>query len=468
MTSETNGMSNSDINRLKINETKSDDDLKFLEHLQTLIPEMKRHFSIISDEFNRFLIYAKRIDQLASDYRALKTKQEQLEEELQQRKADEKNIEKHLEVNAESRVYLDVGGQRFTTTIKTLVQQSNSLFFKTLIYEKWNKTANSVDEPIFIDRDGRLFDYILKYLRTGELNIEEKTTRRELLIEAKFYKLSALENELNSLGKKEDLPAINGNFSEIINQSPPISPAPKVIQTRVTPFSSTLSTSARTWTPTSNPSSSTKLKPHPAQTASSWRSNPINETRLNVFTGSMLLTTEYEDKLLEFIGSVLPSYEKTWQLIYRASEQGYEAVDFHRCCDDQAPTISIILTDYGNIFGGYTTVPWSSAMQRADQADPTAFLFTLKNSLNVPPTKFPVATEFQHCAISHNPTCGPNFGSPNNEGSDLCLRGRFNEKTNCIFFPKSYPDSTNYCALIFAKKDFACKEVEVLPLMDNN
>jgi hypothetical protein len=194
------------------------------------------------------------------------------------------------------------------------------------------------------------------------------------------------------------------------------------------------------------------------------------ENRSNIFPGSTLMTGEYEEKLMEFIGNDIPQYQQQqpWRLIYRASEHGFDAADFHRCCDSFAPTVCIIQTDFGNIFGGFTSIPWSSAVLRADQADPTAFLFSLKNTLNIPPTKFPVAKEYQQCAISHNPTCGPNFGSPKNEGSDLCLRNKFNDKTNCIFFPKSYIDTSNHGGLIFAKKYFACKEVEVFTLMTNN
>lgn len=465
MSSGTNGIDNIKFNRNKVNEINSDDDGEALEKIQTLIPAMKRNFSVHVQQFQEFLRHAERLETLPN-VREMEMEKEKWKQELEQIKAELKEIEKQLESNADSRVYLDVGGQPFTTTIKTLTQ-GNSLFFKTLINEKWNKITNTSNEPIFIDRDGKLFDFILKYLRTGELNVEDKTIRRELLLEAKYYKLSALEDELNSTGKKEDLPT-SENLSDTFNQSPPSSPLGTMIRTRASPIPSSLSVSARVWSPTPNQSVLTKAKLHPAHTAGPWRSASAAESRLNVFIGSVLLTNEYEEKLLEFIGSDIPSSQQTWRLIYRASEHGFEASDFHRRCDTYAPTVSIIHADSGNIFGGYTVVPWSSATVRADQPDPTAFLFTLKNNLSVPPTKFPIAEEFQQSAISHNPTCGPNFGSPKNEGSDLCLRGKFNEKTNCIFFPRSYTDTTNYGASIFAKKYFACRDVEVFTLTDNN
>ena len=463
MMSQTNGVTTATINnnnKININEN-GDNDLEILQNLQTLVPAIKQNFILISQQFTQFMKYSENFNELSSTMRLMQLKQDKLEKELEQFKKDQVDIEKQLKINADNRVYLDVGGQRFTTTVKTLTQHINSAFFNALIAEKWNLDTNSINNPIFIDRDGRLFDYILKYLRTGEFNIEEKTIRKELVTEAKYYKLQNLEDELNLTLKRED------SFVAI-NQSPPCSPAPMISRSRSSPYSPTpLSTSITRTSPFSQ-SVPVKSKPHPAQTASSWRSHASLENRLNIFPGSILLTPEYEEKLIEFIGYDIQQQSQPWRLIYRASEHGFDAADFHRYCETYAPTVSIIQTDFGNIFGGFTSIPWSSATLRADQADPTAFLFTLKNTLNIPPTKFPVAKEYQQCAISHNPTCGPNFGSPKNEGSDLCLRNKFNDKTNCIFFPKSYLDPTNQGGLIFAKKYFACKEVEVFTLMNNN
>ena len=42
------------------------------------------------------------------------------------------------------------------------------------------------------------------------------------------------------------------------------------------------------------------------------------------------------------------------KLLYRASELEYSAAQFHKLCDDQGPTITIIKSNFGNIFGGYT------------------------------------------------------------------------------------------------------------------
>ena len=49
-----------------------------------------------------------------------------------------------------------------------------------------------------------------------------------------------------------------------------------------------------------------------------------------------------------------------WKLLYRASEHGYTAKSFHECCDDQGPTLVLIKSSEGCIFGGYTTQSWNS------------------------------------------------------------------------------------------------------------
>jgi len=50
---------------------------------------------------------------------------------------------------------------------------------------------------------------------------------------------------------------------------------------------------------------------------------------------------------------------KNWILIYRGTRDGFGASDFHRHCDGEAGTVTIIKTT-GNIFGGYTEKSWNT------------------------------------------------------------------------------------------------------------
>ena len=68
---------------------------------------------------------------------------------------------------------------------------------------------------------------------------------------------------------------------------------------------------------------------------------------------TVLFGQEYDSYLREWVG------DYNWKLIYRASEHGYTAKSFHEYCDDKGPTLVIIKSSEGWIFGGYTTQSWS-------------------------------------------------------------------------------------------------------------
>lgn len=55
----------------------------------------------------------------------------------------------------------------------------------------------------------------------------------------------------------------------------------------------------------------------------------------------------------------LPDTSKV-DLIYRGSRDSFSAKIFHKKCDNKGPTLSIIKSEYGNIFLFYTDISWSS------------------------------------------------------------------------------------------------------------
>ena len=48
-----------------------------------------------------------------------------------------------------------------------------------------------------------------------------------------------------------------------------------------------------------------------------------------------------------------------FKLLYRGSRDGFRARDFHSHCDDIPNTLTIIQSENGNIFGGFTTQTWT-------------------------------------------------------------------------------------------------------------
>ena len=73
-----------------------------------------------------------------------------------------------------------------------------------------------------------------------------------------------------------------------------------------------------------------------------------------LLVNTQLVNQQYDAKLREWIGN-----DYQWRLIYRASEHEYTASSFHECCNDKGPTLIVIKSSEGWIFGGYTTQSWS-------------------------------------------------------------------------------------------------------------
>ena len=73
-----------------------------------------------------------------------------------------------------------------------------------------------------------------------------------------------------------------------------------------------------------------------------------------LLSNTQLVNQQYDSKLREWLGS-----DYKWKLLYRASEHEYTAESFHEYCDDKGPTLIVIKSSGGWIFGGYTTQSWS-------------------------------------------------------------------------------------------------------------
>ncbi|CDW87369.1 tldc domain-containing protein [Stylonychia lemnae] len=65
----------------------------------------------------------------------------------------------------------------------------------------------------------------------------------------------------------------------------------------------------------------------------------------------------------------------TYSLIYKGIRDGFLSSKFHEICDNKGSTVSFILSDSGQVFGGYTSKPWNSDGKY--QKDSGAFLFSL-------------------------------------------------------------------------------------------
>jgi hypothetical protein len=70
---------------------------------------------------------------------------------------------------------------------------------------------------------------------------------------------------------------------------------------------------------------------------------------------SRILTSEQSKILIKLCG--FNPNDQRFKLLYRATKDGFKAIDFHRKCDTFAKTLTVIkVKDKSNIFGGYTGV----------------------------------------------------------------------------------------------------------------
>ena len=78
-----------------------------------------------------------------------------------------------------------------------------------------------------------------------------------------------------------------------------------------------------------------------------------------IMNDSILVTTQ---KSKNFVKSAIPDLKPTsvMKLLYRGSKDGWAAADFHRLCDNQGPTVTLVKSSAGRISGGFTTVSWTS------------------------------------------------------------------------------------------------------------
>ena len=85
-----------------------------------------------------------------------------------------------------------------------------------------------------------------------------------------------------------------------------------------------------------------------------WKISRYIKNLSELLSDTHFVDQQYDSYLREWLGD-----DYKWKLLYRASEHEYTAESFHGCCDDKGPTLIVIKSDGGWIFGGYTTRSWS-------------------------------------------------------------------------------------------------------------
>ena len=77
-----------------------------------------------------------------------------------------------------------------------------------------------------------------------------------------------------------------------------------------------------------------------------------------------------------------------FSLYLKYYRDGFSPDGFHKKCDMKGPTLSILKSKDGYLFGGYTETNFESSAEFTTHMHPISFIFTLTNPHNIPPTKY--------------------------------------------------------------------------------
>ncbi len=151
--------------------------------------------------------------------------------------------------------------------------------------------------------------------------------------------------------------------------------------------------------------------------------------------------------------------EQRWKLLYRASEDGFGAGQFHAKCDGNLNNLVVIKSHNENIFGGYTNQAWNQSGTCGQDAG--AFIFSLVNKENNP---------FKAKCIkpANSIFCGAKYGPIFGGGNDIHISTNSNvNQISYANFGQSYaypiyPLGSNQAKSILAGSyNFQTIEIEV-------
>ena len=139
-------------------------------------------------------------------------------------------------------------------------------------------------------------------------------------------------------------------------------------------------------------------------------------------------------------------------MLWKGSRDGFAASKFHSNCDGKGPTLTVIQSTDGVIFGGYASHPWCNSGGVGHQDD-TAFIYSITKG-------YKVSKQNNGNSIRCGSGYGPRFGS----GNDILIYDNCNATNSNygtgVASGSTYklPSGESYIA---GKHDFTVKEIEV-------
>ena len=203
----------------------------------------------------------------------------------------------------------------------------------------------------------------------------------------------------------------------------------------------------------------------------------------NNISSSDSIIKDYSDQSLKFIPTnckgeyihyfkheifrTLTKNVKEIKLIFKASDHNFLGKKFHEHCDGKPYNVTIIQSETGNIFGGYTPLAWSS-INNTDLTDDTmsGFLFSITHSTKH--QHFMYKDKALHCYSSFGPIFGGKEGCRDLVIYDECNRNKKSHSN--LGYSYKTPDGLNFGtdeakSYLAGKSKFKVIEYEVYQLI---
>ena len=450
---------NNDSNKLLRNseqENNNNANDKMLNDLKTNINDIKTLYENDKKEKeNNIKTLSEKINNLEKNIPKNKTKEidnaklNSIEKELKElkNKIDEyefdqlfENIAILMEKQYDNKIY---------ELINNLGNQMNEMNQKINKKELTDSKKGNKSDPELMNKINNHENNIAK-LQTKLNKLQEERDKEKLNDSSNKYKLSdiiKITNDLKNLNTKVDSlnslvnklenenKELNSKTNNLVNSISHISPNPQLPSSQIQP-------------------KKINQKPNYYNTLENQQNQKNYYTRTNPNLSQYNYTKDsINSKIVNFsdiiflqnrIKEIHPKIKEVFfNLIYRATEDGDKAADFHRKCDAIGPNVILIKTRKGNIFGGFTFKNWEHLQRDIDinrpnlgsaSRDSNAFGFSVNNQKiynNEKPNEF---------AIWCNRNFGPTFKNNLFQIFDSCMRkgGYCSIRSNSHFGGQKY------------------------------
>ena len=136
--------------------------------------------------------------------------------------------------------------------------------------------------------------------------------------------------------------------------------------------------------------------------------NKLNDKTKMFFNVSSIIRNDF-DKQIKLMNWIEQKLNKNiiLELIFKMTENGFTAKDFHHYCDNKGPTLILIKTSNDEIIGGFTPLNWETTTEREKKYDELGLTFLFSLTLN---KKFDMIKRYTYPAIQNVANLGPEFG----------------------------------------------------------